>query len=245
MKTKKCSKCDEVKPLTEFKIRADNGLHRGQCYECRALQRKQNYIKNIDKRKQWLKDNKEKIAKYAKDYQDKNKEKIAKNIKQDRKDNPEKYAKYYKTWYDNNKQKASAKSKKWYEEHKEHVIKQTIEYNKKRREENIEIRIRDSLRARIRLSLHGKSKNTIKLLGCSIEELKQHLQSQFTSGMSWDNYGLHGWHIDHIKPCSKFDLLKPSEQRKCFGFSNLQPLWAIDNIRKSNKLDYERKFKTK
>ena len=60
-----------------------------------------------------------------------------------------------------------------------------------------------------------------------------HIQNKFTEGMLWDNYGL--WHIDHIRPCSKFDLSKPKEQRKCFHYSNLQPLWAIDNIRKGSR----------
>jgi hypothetical protein len=54
--------------------------------------------------------------------------------------------------------------------------------------------------------------------------------------MSWENYGLYGWHIDHILPCSSFDLLKPEEQRKCFHWSNMQPLWARDNLRKSAKI---------
>ena len=57
--------------------------------------------------------------------------------------------------------------------------------------------------------------------------------------MSWDNYGLHGWHVDHIKPCASFDLSKPIEQRKCFNFNNLQPLWAIDNLRKGSKIKKE------
>jgi hypothetical protein len=54
--------------------------------------------------------------------------------------------------------------------------------------------------------------------------------------MTWQNYGYYGWHIDHIKPCASFDLRKPSEQRKCFHYSNLQPLWAKDNLQKSDKI---------
>ncbi len=244
MKTKICTKCEIEKDINEFKIRTDNKLRRNQCNQCQAIQRKQYYIENIDNIKKWRKENKEEIKEKTKKSYDKNKEKIAKNIKQDRIENPEKYAKYYKTYYDKNIEKVRAKGKKWYEQNKEHVIKQTIEYNKKRRKEDVNIRIRDSLRSRIRLSLLGKTKsaNTEKLLGCTIEELKQHLQAQFTHGMSWDNYGLHGWHIDHIKPCSLFNLSDPKQQEECFGFKNLQPLWAIENIQKSNKLDYERKF---
>lgn len=80
----------------------------------------------------------------------------------------------------------------------------------------------------------------MKLVGCSLEQLKKHLQSKFTKGMTWENYGTgwHGkgmkeWHIDHIRPCASFDLSKASEQKKCFNYSNLQPLWAKDNLSKN------------
>jgi HNH endonuclease. len=53
--------------------------------------------------------------------------------------------------------------------------------------------------------------------------------------MSWDNYGRDGWHIDHIRPCASFDLTDPEQQRQCFHYTNLQPLWAADNIRKGAK----------
>ena len=74
----------------------------------------------------------------------------------------------------------------------------------------------------------------MKLLGCSLDFLKQYLEFQFKKGMSWSNYGK--WHIDHIKPCASFDLSKPNEQHKCFNYINLQPLWAIDNLRKKDKI---------
>jgi hypothetical protein len=60
------------------------------------------------------------------------------------------------------------------------------------------------------------------------------LEKQFTKGMNWKNYGK--WHIDHIKPCASFDLSLEHEQKLCFHFTNLQPLWAKDNIRKSDKI---------
>ena len=78
-----------------------------------------------------------------------------------------------------------------------------------------------------------KKVSSRKLLGCSVDEFKLYLESKFKKNMTWDNYGK--WHIDHIKPISKFDLTIEEEQKKCFHFTNLQPLWALDNIRKSNK----------
>jgi hypothetical protein len=82
----------------------------------------------------------------------------------------------------------------------------------------------------------SKSKHTMELLGCSIEEFKIYLEKQFTKGMNWGNYGKKGWHIDHILPCASFDLTDPEQQKKCFHYTNLQPLWAEDNYKKKDKI---------
>ena len=79
-----------------------------------------------------------------------------------------------------------------------------------------------------------KSAKTLTLLGCSIPEFMKHLESQFQPGMTWENYGLFGWHRDHIRPCASFDLSQPEEQAKCFHYTNFQPLWAKDNLAKSD-----------
>jgi hypothetical protein len=102
----------------------------------------------------------------------------------------------------------------------------------------MQFRIRKNIRDRMRLAMCGssKSKHTIELLGCSVEELKKHLEKQFTEGMNWDNYGKKGWHIDHILPCASFDLTDPEQQKRCFHYTNLQPLWAEDNYKKRDKI---------
>jgi hypothetical protein len=82
----------------------------------------------------------------------------------------------------------------------------------------------------------SKNQRTIDLIGCTMEFLRNHLESSFTEGMTWDNYGFRGWHVDHIMPCASFDLTKEEEQRKCFHYTNLQPLWWLDNIKKSDKI---------
>lgn len=81
-----------------------------------------------------------------------------------------------------------------------------------------------------------KTKKTLDLLGCSPQFLREHIEKQFTEGMNWDNYGKYGWHIDHIKPCASFDLTDIEQQKICFHYTNLQPLWAEENLRKSNKI---------
>lgn len=81
----------------------------------------------------------------------------------------------------------------------------------------------------------SKSSKTLELLGCSLKSLKSYIESKFLDGMNWDNYGYHGWHIDHIRPCCSFDLTDPEQQKQCFHYTNLQPLWAKDNLRKHGK----------
>lgn len=94
------------------------------------------------------------------------------------------------------------------------------------------------LATRVRMALKGQDKatSTMLLVGCSIAQLKQHLEKQFQPGMSWDTCGENGWEIDHIRPCASFDLKDPEQQKACFHYTNLQPLWAIDNRRKGAKL---------
>jgi hypothetical protein len=82
-----------------------------------------------------------------------------------------------------------------------------------------------------------KTGHTEELLGCSIRDLREYLERQFLPDMTWDNYGIHGWHIDHIIPLSYFDLSDSEQQRRAWHYTNLQPLWARDNIKKSNKIE--------
>ncbi len=103
---------------------------------------------------------------------------------------------------------------------------------------DMSFRISVNMRSRMRQALKNNVKvnTTIALLGCSIEELKSYLESKFSNGMTWDNYSYKGWHIDHIKPCDSFDLSDYEQQKICFHYSNLQPMWWKDNLSKSNKV---------
>lgn len=101
---------------------------------------------------------------------------------------------------------------------------------------DINFQIRSLLRNRIHSTIiqNCKSGHTLELLGCSIDELKVHLEQQFEPGMTWDNRGKGEgkWQIDHIIPCNYFDLTKEENQRICFNYRNLQPLWAEENNKK-------------
>lgn len=134
-------------------------------------------------------------------------------------------------------------AKRFRERHKEKILQKRREYNKvtglqKKKEwqarmmSNVHFRLTKNLRGRIYVALKKgiKSDTTMNLLGCSIEQFKIHIEDQFTDGMTWGNMGV--WHLDHKKPCAKFDLTKESDQRLCFHFTNIQPLWSVDNLRK-------------
>lgn len=112
---------------------------------------------------------------------------------------------------------------------------QKTAYTRERRRTNVNFNISAILRGRIYAALNGKNKSasTLALLGCSVDSFKLYLESKFESGMTWENYGRYpGWQIDHIMPCAIFSLEKPEHQRRCFHFSNMQPMWAAQNISK-------------
>lgn len=102
----------------------------------------------------------------------------------------------------------------------------------KKKMENPEHKLRHNLRSRLRKSIHGRpgGLSPVRSLGCSVKELREHLESQFQLGMSWGNYGK--WHIDHIKPLASFNLTKQNEFKEACHYTNLQPLWAKDNLSK-------------
>ena len=105
---------------------------------------------------------------------------------------------------------------------------------------NIEkIKLQDVLRNRVLLALKSqgvcKNKKTLEMIGCSLGKLRRHLESQFDEKMTWENRGYWGWHIDHIKPISLFNLKDLKQQKLAFHYTNLQPLWLKDNFSKKNK----------
>ncbi len=118
-------------------------------------------------------------------------------------------------------------------------VKQITAQVRERRRTSPYLRLVNRLRSRLRVALKGiaKADSTFKLVGCSVSELLSHLERQFQSGMTWENMGK--WHVDHIRPCASFDLTDPEQQRQCFHYTNLQPLWAEDNWRKHAKISQE------
>ena len=163
------------------------------------------------------------VNKYNKEYYLKNKDKIKINVSN--------YSK-------KNSQKITEKNKVYYLKNKDKIIKKTSSYRKERISNYYLFKLICLARTRIWQSFKNngftKSSKTYKLLGCTFEEFKEHLEKQFKDGMSWENQG--EWHLDHIHPIS----LAESEEEiiKLNHYTNFQPLWAEENIRKGNRLDY-------
>ena len=135
--------------------------------------------------------------------------------------------------------KGRAADKRYYDKNQPILMKKAVARRAIKRKTDPHTKIRDNLSLRMRLALKEqnltKRNTTSDLVGCPIPFLKEYLEKKFKKGMTWKNQGRFGWHIDHIVPCSKFDLSDPDQQKKCFNYKNLQPLWATENILKSNK----------
>ncbi len=224
MDTKRCKRCGKIRDLSEFhKDRTRKDGFSPYCKQCiheradwRSPIQKETHKRNQKKLYHENSVFRQKKLNFNKKYREENKE-------------------YFEKYYSSEKFKESLcqSNKRRMESGKQH------EYFKVRRKEDKSFALTCSLRTRLTRALKDsyKTDSTFNLIGCSLEDLKKHLENQFVDGMTWDNYGgRSGWQVDHIIPCSHFDLTKEENQRICFNFRNLQPLWAKDNNQKKNKL---------
>jgi len=227
--TKTCSKCDTDKPLAEFN--KDRSKPDGKHPWCKACKKADYQVKRVSilaQKKQYFQANKDSIRKYKETYREINKDIIAKKNK---------------VYYEANKNTILKRNSAWQKTNKEWVNTWNKQYRVEKNKIDPSHKIKNNIRTRVRIGIicggGRKSASTLELLSCSYKHARKHLESQFVEGMNWDNYGFYGWHIDHIIPCASFDLTDPDQQRQCFHYTNLQPLWAEDNLRKSDKLPHE------
>lgn len=275
---KKCNKCGEVKPLTEFyksKVNKD-GLS-GSCKKCCCINSKKWQKNNPERYKEirikYQENNSEKIKEQIKKWQKDNPEKCREQNKEYRKNNPEKIKEKSKEYYKNNSEKVREKRKRRYQNNPEKEIEATVrwaknnpdkvkENNKRWQENNIEgykksrrktyaklqktpsYRINNAIKSGIWEALKGNKngRHWEDLVGYTLEELMEHLESKFEPWMNWGNHGVYEegklkWQIDHIRPVSSFNFETPDDKevKECWALSNLQPLEVIANIKKGNK----------
>jgi len=154
-------------------------------------------------------------------------------------------------WREKNPERAKQSASKWAKNNPEAIRKQIQKRNRKdphwhtkyhnaRCRKDINYKLLHNLRNRLYQALKrgAKKSSTLFYLGCSIQEFKQYLESQFKEGMSWDSYGNKEgqWSIDHINPCSSFDHSDEEQIKKCWHYSNMQPMWHVENLKKHARI---------
>jgi len=226
-------------------------------------------IQNRKERKMWSEEKKEYHRKWREKNREKLRERNNKYYKENREKIREKRLPWEKEYRLKNKDKLNESQKKWSEKNKNKLReKWHLFYNEKENREkylqirrlnfdpvkknNYEIKRRKTdnkykilctLRNRMNCALRRKNLNkyykSLELLGVkTLQEFMDYFEKYFKPGMNWNNHG--EWHIDHIIPCASFDLTKKSEQKKCFHYTNLQPLWARENLQKGARLEWRK-----
>ena len=210
---KKCTKCNQDKEYSNFyKKSLSKDGYNPICKECRIK-----YNANSKElTQQYYKENKEKYQESSKQYYNNNIEKVKNNSAKWKNLNPKKYKSIQKKWHKNNREYHKVWRKDKWDNDPNYKLR---------------ILLGNRLNEVLKKNKTYKSSNIIELLDCSLGELKTHLQQQFKNGMSWVNHGTI-WEIDHIIPCASFNLSLVEEQKKCFHFSNLQPLFKTTEIAK-------------
>lgn len=204
----------------------------------------ENKEKALGSMKRYREDNKEVIKKRKKDYHEKNKDKIneKRRVGNLSEEEYQKRKQSYKSRYWNDIDGMKERAKEYYKNNRVKRNKYLSDYNINRRKNDVAFRITGRLRTRLISAIknNSKSKSTLELLGCTIDELKTHLSKKFNNrygfNFNWNNMDGRKYHIDHIMPCASFDLSKDEEQKKCFHYSNLQILKASENLSKGAKI---------
>lgn len=230
-----CGKCKNFKPLHIFgysKSTWDN--LRPTCKECIHEYNEEVAESRTEYNKQYWKDTMEKQKEKSKKW---------------REENPEKVKESMRRWLEENKEYKKQKDKEYREAHKEaykenHRKWCREQYHKMKKENGpdfIQYKLKSNIGRRIREILgQDKSERCIDYVGCSLDELRSHIEKTFVEGMTWDNYGSE-WHVDHMIPCAAFDMNDPLQQKACWHHTNLQALCAKENISKKDKFSQEDK----
>jgi hypothetical protein len=253
---KVCYKCKVEKDLSEFgKDKSKKYGLNSECKSCKREYYKANKEKinerNKEYHKEWYQTNKEKIKESNKEWYQTNKERINERNKEWREANKEHIKEWGKEYYEANKERRKEyhkeyrqankeRNKEYHKEYnqvnKERINERDKEYQRNRRKTDPLFKMKCNLRTRTWAAFknkgYSKTSKTQEMLGVDWEVCKGHIERQFTKGMNWDNYG--EWHIDHIIPLASAN--NEEELMKLCHYTNLQPLWAEDNLSKNDKI---------
>jgi hypothetical protein len=236
-----CRTCKEEKPVELF-----SPSNRTKCKDCCAAYMRQRRAdpefnarrKEFEKIRRQDPAQKQKTKEYNAKYRAANRDEINRKNNEAQAKNPELRKARKRSWYERNQERERQKAKEWREANPEKVVARyksdhgkavAKAYRERRVKEDPLYKMKLNLRSRIQLAFKNgsKSKRTQELIGCSWEFLKEYLEEKFLEGMTWENYGFYGWHVDHIKALSTATC-KEELEALCH-YSNLQPLWAKDN----------------
>lgn len=194
-------------------------------------------IKNRESSRRWQLENRPYMYMLQKRWRDRNPKRVKAIQKRSYLKNKEACLKRARAWKAKNRDRVNAYDRIWKAKNRSWIMPRRNKIERARRAAEPEYRMLTNLRSALKRVLKGipSQAATKTLIGCSVPRLRRHLESKWQPGMTWKTYGKFGWHIDHIKPCSSFDLSKPGQQRACFHYTNLQPLWAFDNLSKHAK----------
>ena len=239
---KKCNKCSAEKEFNCFYVNQRNkDKLDNTCKECTKIKNKENRNKVRESQRKWREKNPDYMKEYAQT------EKRKEYEKQYYQQNKEEFIKRKQEWRKNNPDKDKEERKRYIENNKEKVNKYGANWRNEKRKTDINYKLKENSSRRIRYELNTllkgkKTKRTSEYLGCSILELKTYLESKFEDNFTWENYG-DVWHIDHIIPCSSWNLSDDFENKCCWNYRNLQPLKASENQSKKDTFKQEDKDK--
>lgn len=227
---KTCTGCLLEQPLSNYGTRV---YHKGtpeeylyvyaKCKTCRKVVKKQYEINNRDKH----------LASRRSHYKNTRQSKLDQRKKW-RENNKEKHRLGSKIWAQNNPERVKENHKRWLEQNKEYLSN----YHRHKIATDLSYKLLRTLRSRFSQAIKAakleKTKSVFDFVDYTTEDLKNHLESLFKEGMSWNTFGKKGWVIDHIKPCAMFQLDDEEDLKKLWALSNLQPLWFSENCKKNS-----------
>ena len=208
------------------------------------------HLKNKEYMKEYMKEWHLKNKEYMKEYYQKNKERLDKSHKEWCLKNKEHRKEYKKEWSLKNKEYMKEYKKEWRLKNREHIKQYNLnnrdhknEWQRNRKKTNPYFRIACNMRTAMSSALRGreKSSRTMKIIGCTAEELFEHLESspKWEPWMTRENYGRGGWDVDHIIPVTRWCKNCPLQFALCWDKSNLQPMEHIANLKKGNRYEME------
>lgn len=203
-------------------------IARGKIYRLENIEKYKVYMKK------WNSENKEHLSEYKK----KRKEKFPELIKKQKRDSYNRNRDKILKKFNENKEQIYKRNKELFLQNPEKYRAQRAAFQRRYRQiPDRKFAMGQQNRIRIALKSQNikKRNKTIELIGCSFSDLRKHLESLFWVGMKWENHGRRGWHVDHIIPIAKFDLTDPDQQKICFHYTNMQPMWWRENLKKGNK----------